>query len=568
MSTSPEASGSGPQSFPKNALPSENGEGALLFARYRVERELGRGGMGQVLRAFDTKLRITVAVKLIPDQLVPDTEAVNDLRQEVLRGMALMHPCIVRTNHFELDESGAAIVMEFIDGFTLAELKEQQAGRCFEPDQLLGWLKDLASVLDYAHREARLIHRDLKPRNLMVTREGRLKVADFGISAILTDSLSRNTGSGPTSGTPPYMSPQQITGKRPRPEDDLYSLGATLYDLLTGKPPFFRGPAQGIFHQVLAELPPTLEERREELGVAGKLPIPAHWEQVIAELLDKDPARRPRSAGEVYERLRTVPAGEPRVAVELPSPPVEAETLPAGGEAVPADDAVTLPGPAAPPIEVASPRPSSPPPPAQAKAQLPPMVMTLAPLAPWYQERWVILLAWIAILWVTNWLFYQAGLIQGYPIDQSLYWTFQRWFGSHGAAHVMGLLMPFLASFYIPFLLRLPWQRGVLWLGALAVGNWVQYWVYLWGMNHSWTYSSFDNDRAMFSRAVIVLGLQTVLAIGLCRRPWAIALAVLPHFFRQVPFLQDPLVRSAITCACIIYGAGWLFPPDRPAKRG
>jgi serine/threonine protein kinase len=286
----------------------------MLFSRYKVERELGRGGMGRVVLAYDTKLHLRVALKLVPDQLVPDTEAINDLRQEVHRGMALMHPSIMRTHTLELDEGGAAIVMEYFDGRTLAELKEQQPGRRFNPEQILPWLESLCAVLDYAHRDARIVHRDLKPRNLMVTRDGRLKVADFGIAATLTDSLTRLTGEQSASGTPAYMSPEQARGKRPSHLDDVYSLGATIYDLLTSKPPFLRG---NILLQVIQEIPPSMADRRVELEIKGKGPIPEAWERTVAACLSKDASQRPQSAGEVLARLRS----EADLQGTQPSPP-------------------------------------------------------------------------------------------------------------------------------------------------------------------------------------------------------------------------------------------------------
>jgi serine/threonine protein kinase len=257
--------------------------------------------MGRVVLAYDTKLHLPVALKLVPDQLVPDTEAINDLRLEVHRGMALLQPSILRTHTLELDEGGAAIVMEYVDGHTLAELKEQQPGRCFNPEQILPWVESLCAVLDYAHRDARIVHRDLKPRNLMVTRDGRLKVADFGIAATITDTLTRQTGQQSASGTPAYMSPQQARGKKPSHLDDVYSLGATIYDLLTSKPPFLRG---NILLQVLEETPTSMTNRRVELEIHGKAAIPAVWETVVAACLMKDSSQRPQSAGDVLLRLR------------------------------------------------------------------------------------------------------------------------------------------------------------------------------------------------------------------------------------------------------------------------
>lgn len=277
--------------------------GEILFRRYRVRRELGRGGMGVVVLAHDTALDIPVAVKLVPDLVVKDEEAIADLRKEVLRGMALMHPGIVRTHNFERDEGGAGIVMEFVDGDTLSGLKARQPSGCFQPHQVLSWIEQLCSVLDYAHREARIVHRDLKPRNVMVTQAGKLKVADFGIAATLSDSVSRHSMEGMISGTLSYMSPQQAQGKRPTHLDDIHALGATIYELLTGKPPFFRGNPTAIHAQILTAVPPSMAERREEMEITGRGTIPTAWEKTVAACLAKEPSDRPQSAGEVFARL-------------------------------------------------------------------------------------------------------------------------------------------------------------------------------------------------------------------------------------------------------------------------
>lgn len=283
----------------------------LLFRRYRMVRELGRGGMGVVMLAHDTALDISVAIKMVPDTVAKDTESVADLRKEVLRGMALAHPGIVRTHHFERDESGAGIIMEYVDGETLTDLKQKQPGGCFEPGEILPWIEQLCAVLDYAHNDAHIVHRDLKPRNIMITQAGRVKVADFGIAAILSDSVSRHSMEGRVSGTLSYMSPQQVEGKRPSHLDDIHALGATIYELLTGRPPYFRGNQASIFQQVLMVTPPSMAERREELEVAGKAPLPKLWEGIIASCLAKDPAKRPQNAGEVARALAAALKGSP-----------------------------------------------------------------------------------------------------------------------------------------------------------------------------------------------------------------------------------------------------------------
>lgn len=276
----------------------------VLFGRYRVERELGRGGMGVVWLAHDQVLGIAVALKLVPEALARSADDLESLRKEVLRGIALTHPGIVRVYSFERDASSAAIVMEYVDGDSLADLKARQPDQCFEPAQLRAWLEQLCAVLDYAHQEARIAHRDLKPRNLMITREGRLKVADFGIASSLAETNAGISVRSDSSGTPPYMSPQQAMGDRPSVADDIYSVGATLYDLLTGKPPFYRG---NIIAQVLQEPPDSLNARRAELEITGRPEISPQWERMIAACLAKDPSHRPPSGAALLELLDLSP---------------------------------------------------------------------------------------------------------------------------------------------------------------------------------------------------------------------------------------------------------------------
>jgi serine/threonine protein kinase len=273
-----------------------------LFGRYRLERELGRGGMGVVWLAQDEVLRIPVALKLVPEQVARSEEALEGLRKEVLRGIALTHPGIVRVYSFERDTTGAAIVMEYVEGEPLSDLKARQPNRCFDPERLRPWLEQLCAVLDYAHREAHVAHRDLKPSNLMLTREGRLKVADFGIASNLAETSAGISVRNDSSGTPPYMSPQQAMGERPSAADDIYSLGATFYELLTGKPPFYRGH---IITQVLNDAPDSLKSRRDELAITGRPEVPAQWERAIAACLSKHPEDRPPSGAALLQLLDT-----------------------------------------------------------------------------------------------------------------------------------------------------------------------------------------------------------------------------------------------------------------------
>ena len=273
--------------------------GQKVLGRYTLQRILGRGGMGVVWLARDEELEREVAIKFLPEVVASDREAVKELKRETRRSLELTHPHIIRIYDFLQDARTAAISMEYIAGDTLSARKSDGERGCFEPDEIAAWVGQLCSALDYAHGVAQIVHRDLKPANLMVDARGHLRIADFGIASSISESVSRVSRQAGTSGTPVYMSPQQMMGEKPAVSDDIYALGATLFDLLTGKPPFYSG---NILMQVQGKVPPTLAARRTELGRAGA-PIPAAWESTIAACLAKDPADRPRSAGEVAERL-------------------------------------------------------------------------------------------------------------------------------------------------------------------------------------------------------------------------------------------------------------------------
>ena len=278
----------------------------LLFSRFRLKRELGTGGMAVVWLADDERLGLEVALKFLPGMVATDHEALVDLRREIKRGLRLTHPGIVRLYdlHEDVQAGFAAIAMEYVDGKTLAEEKTSRPAGYFEAGEpLLSWVQRLCDILTYMHEQAQVVHRDLKPRNIMLTSTGELKVADFGISAVLTDSHSRQSQIH-LSGTPAYMSPEQAKGTAPTVSDDIYALGATLYEFLTSKPPFFRGQASVVLHQLAHVVPPSLAERRQELNLTSGEAIPAAWEKTIAACLAKSSKDRPKSAREVAEQLR------------------------------------------------------------------------------------------------------------------------------------------------------------------------------------------------------------------------------------------------------------------------
>jgi hypothetical protein len=272
--------------------------GQRLFGRYTLIKTLGRGGMGVVWLARDEVLEREVALKFLPDLVVHDRAVLSDLKRETRRSLELTHKNIVRIHDFVHDENTGCISMEYVDGDTLSNLRADKPRKVFEVVELEDWTSELCDALNYAHNNARIIHRDLKPANLMVNQRGELKITDFGIARSLSDSVSKVTVHG-KSGTLVYMSPQQLDGERGTHLDDIYSFGASVYELLTGKAPFSSG---NIDRQIREKIPPSMAQRRKELEIAGDQ-IDDSWERVVASCLAKDPARRPQSIAHIAEHL-------------------------------------------------------------------------------------------------------------------------------------------------------------------------------------------------------------------------------------------------------------------------
>ncbi|HNC24223.1 MAG TPA: serine/threonine-protein kinase, partial [Opitutaceae bacterium] len=268
----------------------------VVFNRYDLLSELGKGGMGIVWLALDRELNARVALKFLREEMTSEDHALKELKGEVLINRDLAHPNIIKTFDFVTDTRRSAISMEFVDGTNLHKLKLQRPQKCFEVEDVRRWVYQLCDAMHYAHSQ-RVVHRDIKPANLMVNDRGDMKLGDFGIGRTVADTVNRVTRNA--AGTPPFMSPQQTMGEKATPADDIYSIGATIYDLLTGEPPFFRG---AIREQTLAKVPPSMAERRKELGRTGD-PIPETWERAVAACLAKEPAGRPATAQAIRELL-------------------------------------------------------------------------------------------------------------------------------------------------------------------------------------------------------------------------------------------------------------------------
>ena len=275
-------------------------ENLPVFSRFRLKRILGKGGMGVVWLAQDEKANREVALKFMPDIVAGNATALQDMRRETRNGIKLSHQNVVTMYDLVEDNVSAAIIMEYVRGGTLDNMRRNQPSQVFEVATVESYVNQLLDALDYAHNVAKMVHRDLKPLNLMVDEHDVLKVADFGIARNLQDSVSRISMKFNGAGALAYMSPQQMLGDNPSPMDDIYALGATLYELLTGKPPFWTGD---IATQLESRIPPRMSERRQEFGIRGAA-IPEAWETVVAACLEKRPEDRPADIESIRQGLR------------------------------------------------------------------------------------------------------------------------------------------------------------------------------------------------------------------------------------------------------------------------
>lgn len=311
--------------------------GQRVFNRYTLQRLLGRGGMGVVWLVRDEELGRDSAIKFLPEVVATDRAAIADMKREVRRAIDLAHPHIIKTHDFITDGRTAGVSMEYIPGGTLGAARLDEPGQVFGVDRLGPWLRQLCAALEYAHETGEVVHRDLKPSNLMIDARGRLKVVDFGIAASLSESVSRVSKQMGSSGTPVYMSPQQMMGEPPAVTDDIYAVGASLMELLTGKPPFHAG---NIMMQVQGKVAPLVNERRAQAGLP---PIPPAWERAIAACLAKNPAERPQTAAALARLVEEAPA-------PITAPPKAEPAAPAPAVAVAPAPVPASPGPAASPL--------------------------------------------------------------------------------------------------------------------------------------------------------------------------------------------------------------------------
>jgi uncharacterized delta-60 repeat protein len=298
-------------------------------ARYLLKRLVGRGEFSELWLARDVKNEKDVALKFLPKALLQDENLLEHLRQEVRRNGLLKHPHIVSAYELVADDNAAAIVMDFVDGWSLATMKVDQLGQCHSPEEIGPWVREVCDALAYAHNEFGMVHGDLKPSNLLTsTREG-IKVTDFGFAALIrTESSKRSIIKSGNSGIG-FLSPQQVMGEPASKLDDIYSLGATIFDLLTGTPPFYKGE---VIAQVCSLKAPSMAQRLAELAFQSD-PLPAVWEETVTACLAKNPAVRPQRVEDVLQMLGGKPApkishDEEEDAPSAPEPTATQRTIP------------------------------------------------------------------------------------------------------------------------------------------------------------------------------------------------------------------------------------------------
>lgn len=290
--------------------------GTTLKRRFAIERELGRGGMGAVYRAIDQTLQRPVAIKILRELGGPEVGDRLGLEARILA--RLQHDGIVRLYDFDEEDGIYYFIMEEVDGPSF-----QQRWKELPIPGRLATIASVAEALDYAHHQG-IIHRDLKPGNILMTRDDRPKLSDFGLSVL----MEQEQETGVARGTPLYMSPEQAKGKKLDPRSDLYSLGVLLYESATGEPPF-RGNPMAIMAQQVNVEPPRPRSLNPEISEG--------LEDLIRRLMAKAPGDRPSTGAEAALAIRTLLEAD-RWRAGAKAPPEAVEATP---PAVPAPDAAS-----------------------------------------------------------------------------------------------------------------------------------------------------------------------------------------------------------------------------------
>lgn len=336
--------------------------GKRLGGRYLVEELLGRGGMSSVYKGTDPNLRRTVAIKVIHPHLSEDPQFVSRFEEEAAAVAQLKHPNIIQVFDFDNDEDTYYMVLEYIPGDTLQDYLEQIVvnGETIDSGRAREITAKVCDALEYAHQRG-MIHRDIKPANIMITDANQVVLMDFGVAKMIGGK--QHTATGAVVGTALYVSPEQVRGKDPDRRVDLYALGVTLFEMLSGKPPFEADSAMTTMMMHVNDPIPDIRELNSD--------VPDDLVAVIEKALQKDRDDRYSSAGDMAKALRAAKLEAPAKAavgqttvepvVEEPEPVdprgtvIEEPVMPESAPATVSDKAK-----APPPTEPPEPQPAGP----------------------------------------------------------------------------------------------------------------------------------------------------------------------------------------------------------------
>ncbi|MFJ6196841.1 Stk1 family PASTA domain-containing Ser/Thr kinase [Micromonospora sp. NPDC092111] len=298
----------------------------LLGGRYQVGELLGYGGMAEVHRGRDLRLGRDVAIKMLRTDLARDATFQMRFRREAQNAASLNHPAIVAV--YDTGEETAPtgetlpfIVMEFVNGRTLKEVLGVE-GR-LQPRRALEICADMCAALEFSHRHG-IIHRDIKPGNVMLTQTGQVKVMDFGIARALASGATTMTQTSAVIGTAQYLSPEQARGEAVDARSDVYAAGCVLFELVCGHPPFVGDSPVSVAYQHVREAPPTPSDINPDVNPAV--------DAIVLKALSKNPLNRYQSAGEMRADLLRAAAGRPVMATPV-MPQEETAPMPAAGGA-------------------------------------------------------------------------------------------------------------------------------------------------------------------------------------------------------------------------------------------
>jgi serine/threonine protein kinase len=285
-----------------DAVADEIGVGTLLSGRYRLEEHLGGGGFGRVYAALDEQLGRRVAVKVLTLRAEwADGERIERqgrFRREALAAAALSHPNVAVVHDTGEHDGRPFMVMELLRGTDLGRVLLDRGG--LPVSEVVAYGAQICAGLEHAHEHG-LVHRDVKPENLMVLPDGTVKILDFGLVSQRDSGLTRYTDPRAVMGSPAYFSPEQAQGRTVTARSDLYAVGCVLYALLAEGPPFSSGTSLGLAYLHVHEAPERIERRRPD--------VPPELAGLIHQMLAKDPRDRPSGAGEAASRLRALARG-------------------------------------------------------------------------------------------------------------------------------------------------------------------------------------------------------------------------------------------------------------------